>query len=166
MIKNNNKILDNLKNEKIFISHRGNLNGKNINLENSPEYINNALKEGYDVEIDVWFEEKVFFLGHDKPVYPINKSFLSNRKLWCHCKNIEALIELKKLNSTHCGEFHYFWHENDKVTITSKGYIWAYPGNDVEGSIAVMPEINNDDTSNRLGICSDYIVKYKDIIKI
>ena len=26
-------------------------------------------------------------------------------------------------------DFNYFWHENDRFTITSKGYLWTYPGN-------------------------------------
>ena len=36
-----------------FISHRGNINGKDINKENKPLYINQALKKGYHVEADV-----------------------------------------------------------------------------------------------------------------
>jgi hypothetical protein len=53
------------------------------------------------------------------------------------------------------------------VTLTSQGAIWAYPGKQpIKRSIAVMPEINNDDTSQCLGICSDYIKKYKDGIII
>ena len=34
----------------ILISHRGNLNGKKVDEENSPKYIEKALKEGFDVE--------------------------------------------------------------------------------------------------------------------
>ena len=34
----------------ILISHRGNLSGKNEELENSPEYIMNALNYGFNVE--------------------------------------------------------------------------------------------------------------------
>ena len=37
----------------IFISHRGNLNGKNKKLENTPKYIIEAIKKGYHVEIDI-----------------------------------------------------------------------------------------------------------------
>ena len=40
----------------ILISHRGNLTGPNPKKENHPDYILNALREGYEVEIDVWFE--------------------------------------------------------------------------------------------------------------
>ena len=39
----------------ILISHRGNINGKKPDLENKPEYIQNAIKLGYNVEIDVWW---------------------------------------------------------------------------------------------------------------
>ena len=47
--------------------------------------------------------------------------------------------------------------------MTSKGYLWAYPGKQpIKRSIAVMPEINNDDISECIGVCSDVIQKYKD----
>jgi hypothetical protein len=40
--------------------------------------------------------------------------------------------------------------------------VWAYPGKQpIKGSIAVMPEIHNDDLSKCVGICSDYIENYK-----
>jgi hypothetical protein len=59
---------------------------------------------------------------------------------------------------------NYFWHENDSLTITSKGYLWVYPGKQpVKGGIAVLPEMNNDDISQSLGICSDVIENYKKI---
>ena len=54
--------------------------------ENNPEYINKAIEKGYDVEIDVRFENKKFFLGHDFNQFEINKEFLLNKKLWCHAK--------------------------------------------------------------------------------
>jgi hypothetical protein len=41
--------------------------------------------------------------------------------------------------------------------------IWAYPGKQpIKGSIAVMPEIYNDDLSACAGICSDYIKNYNE----
>jgi len=39
----------------ILISHRGNINGRFEDWENKPEYINDALSLGYDVEVDIWF---------------------------------------------------------------------------------------------------------------
>ena len=59
---------------------------------------------------------------------------------------------------------HYFWHENDKITLTSRNIIWAYPGNQpISQSIAVMPELNEEtQLFNSLGICSDKIFYYKE----
>jgi hypothetical protein len=57
--------------------------------------------------------------------------------------------------------YRIFWHENDTVTLTSTNMIWAHPGKQpISESIAVMPEINNDDTTKCIGICSDYIKNY------
>ena len=48
------------------------------------------------------------------------------------------------------------------MTLTSNGWMWVYPGKQpIKGSIAVMPEIYNDDVSECAGVCSDYIEKYK-----
>ena len=37
---------------------------------------------------------------------------------------------------------NYFWHQEDKVTLTSKGYLWAYPGVICDNAITVLPEQN------------------------
>ena len=85
-----------------LISHRGNINGKQPESENMPDYINSALKLGYDVEIDVWWHDNGFYLGHDDPVYKISVDYLQNNKVWCHAKNSEALHEMIKYNNIHC----------------------------------------------------------------
>jgi hypothetical protein len=140
----------------ILISHRGNVDGRTPEAENRPDYIDDALKMGYDVEIDVWFVDGEFWLGHDSPQYKTDYKFLMNERFWCHAKNIDALIEMKKY------AIHYFWHETDTVTLTSKNYVWAYPGKQpIKGSIAVLPETENDLVFDCKGICSDYIEKYK-----
>ena len=64
----------------ILISHRGNLNGKDIENENNPLYIDRALGKGYDVEIDVWYNGGIWYLGHDEPTYPIKLEYLKNNK--------------------------------------------------------------------------------------
>jgi len=144
----------------ILISHRGNINGRFESFENIPTYIDLAISKGYDVEIDVWYKDNMFWLGHDKPVFVIDFMWFIDRitKLWVHCKNVEALVYLK-----NCGyPVNYFWHETDTVTLTSNNDIWAFPNKQpIIGSIAVMPELNNDDTTHCVGICSDYIEKYK-----
>ena len=41
--------------------------------------------------------------------------------------------------------------------------MWVYPGRQpIKNSIAVLPEMFNDDIKDCIGICSDYIKKYKE----
>ena len=141
----------------ILISHRGNLNGKFLEKENSKNYIDVAINLGYDVEIDVRYHENEWFLGHDEPLYKIEYNWLIDRKnkLWVHCKNINAVTEL--LNS----DINFFWHENDVLTLTSKNFIWAHPNKQpIKNSIAVLPELNNEDITQCIGVCSDYAKNY------
>ena len=144
-----------------LISHRGNISGPNPERENHPEYIFEALQAGYDVEIDVWFENGKFMLGHDEPQYEFPFELLDKNypNLWIHCKDIESIEKFNILNEN----YNYFWHQEDTVTLTSKNFIWAYPGNQpIKNSISVLPELFNDNTSECIGICSDYIQNYND----
>ena len=142
----------------ILIAHRGNTSGPNKSMENKPEYINNALREGFHVEIDVWFEKDRLFLGHADPQYEVNLKFLQNNKLWCHAKNLSALHYML-MHNIHC-----FWHEEDNFTITSNGFIWTYPGFGLtKKSICVMPETIKNNEANGFscaGICSDFVERY------
>lgn len=145
----------------ILISHRGNINGRFESFENEPTYIDSAISKGYDVEIDIWCKDGMLWLGHDKPDYRIDFRFIKDRitKLWVHCKNIEAVLYLKE-----CGyDVNYFWHQEDDITLTSKGYLWTYPGKKLtKFSIAVMPEYKSfDNIEISYGICSDYIDSFR-----
>jgi len=140
----------------ILISHRGNISGIQTDSENNPNYINSALKLGYEVEVDVRFENGKFFLGHDFSQYPIDSEFLLNSKIWCHAKTKDALEALDKIKA------HYFWHQEDDYTITSNGFIWTYPGKKLfNKSICVLPEKCDYKNFDCMGICSDFIEKYK-----
>ena len=144
----------------ILISHRGNTNGRFESYENEPTYIDLAIKQGYDAEVDVWYKDKILYLGHDKPDYGIDFRWFRDRinKLWIHCKNIEAVVYFKE----SLYDVNYFWHQEDTLTLTSQNYIWVYPSKQpIEKSIAVMPEIHNDDVTKCIGICSDHIEIYK-----
>jgi hypothetical protein len=144
----------------ILISHRGNTNGRLESWENEPTYIDLAIEKGFDVEIDVWYKDKMLWLGHDEAQYCVDFRWFLDRltKIWVHCKNTEAVVYFKD-----CGyDVNYFWHQSDDVTLTSKNNIWAYPGKQpIYGSIAVMPELFNDDLSQCIGICSDFVESYK-----
>lgn len=144
----------------IYIAHRGLTHGPNPELENHPAQIVQAVKNGYECEVDLWVKDGELYLGHDAPTYQINYTFLAVRPLWIHAKNIDAL---KWLRDNH-KKFNYFWHENDRFTLTSEGYIWTYPGNILtENSICVMPEWHMKPEElvvfqeNCYGVCSDYV---------
>jgi hypothetical protein len=146
---------------KYFISHRGNINGRVPQNENHPDYIDEAIHAGYDVEIDLWYVNDKLWLGHDEAQYETSLSWLANRgdKLWIHCKNHEAMSYFVQY---HLLNMNWFWHQEDDMVLTSKRHIWAYPGKQpIKNSIAVMPEIHSDDVSLCIGICSDVIEKYK-----
>jgi hypothetical protein len=148
-----------------FISHRGNISEKNIFEENRLDKILYCINLGYDVEIDIWEKNDIYYLGHDEPQYEIHRDFLlkNNKKLWCHAKNLIALESMLSLRIVNC-----FWHQNDDYTITSKGYIWAFPSKKViNNCVAVMPEKSNyliEDLKKCYGICSDNIQYYKNIL--
>lgn len=139
----------------ILISHRGNLNGRITNEENNPKYINFALNEGFDVEVDVRYYKNNFYLGHDEPQFLVTYNFLTNKKIWCHAKDPTAFEKLHELKCI------YFWHNNDDYTLTSNGYIWTNIGKKLlSKSICVLPELSNYESLTCLGICSDFIKKF------
>jgi hypothetical protein len=144
-----------------LISHRGNLEGPNPERENHPDYIMEAIQAGYDVEIDVWFKDGKFYLGHDEPQYLFPYDLLNGyyNKLWIHCKDMESLSNLNELDSNG-SKLNYFSHENDLGVLTSRGYIWS--ANLYKRGILVMPEMfDKEPNEDTLGVCSDYIVNYK-----
>ena len=144
-----------------FISHRGNLDGPQPNRENHPDYIDRAITFKYDVEVDVWKIDEKIYLGHDGPDWLVDMDWLNDRRqhLWIHCKNIAALEH-------SCRWYlHYFWHQEDDYTLTSKQWVWAYPdkpfAHKYNRTVTVLPEWNDTDVTGFAGICSDYIESYK-----
>lgn len=150
-----------------IIAHRANINGPNHKYENKISNIEKCIEFGWDVEIDIRFINEKFYLGHDDPCDSINLEDLRliKNKAWIHCKNLEALSIFNMMKE----EFNYFWHQNDSYTLTSKGYIWSFPGEKLsKNCICVMPELNH--TLNELsdikklkisGLCTDYPILFK-----
>lgn len=145
-----------------WIAHRGNLYGPNPSRENHPDYIQEALHQGYDVEIDVWYKNGTWWLGHDEPQYPTTLSFLQTPRLWIHAKSLEALTEL----CTYKDTLHFFSHDGDPVVLTSQAIPWVFPGKPLNHRcVAVMPErakesYKESQLKECYGICSDYIADY------
>ena len=57
---------------------------------------------------------------------------------------------------------NFFWHEEDKVTLTSKGWVWCHPTCKVgsKRSIICLPELHNIDVKFFDGLCTDDIDRY------
>lgn len=143
----------------ILIAHRGNTVGRRPELENTIDYVESAISSGYHVEIDLWGAGENLYLGHDSAETTITAAWLEEHTnlLWIHCKNAGALALM--IDSPH----NYFFHATDEYTITSRGYVWAYPGSPPAGksTIAVMPESFPGKRAINLyqyaGVCSDFV---------
>lgn len=142
-----------------IICHRGNIDGPDHLKENDPSFIQSALDLGFDVEVDVWLMDEKYYLGHDEPQYETSLLWLEDRsdKLWIHCKNFEALKSFSLNNN-----LNYFWHQEDKFTLTSKGFIWTYPNNELgQSSVCVLPEKGFIGTLDKChAVCTDYPMRY------
>ena len=172
-----------------IIAHRGNIGGSNPEVENNREQIDKCIAEGYDVEIDLRYDDltKTLWLGHDSPDYKVTWYWLAQRirYLWVHCKTYNTLCELSDQTlpkergyDVDTGGCNYFWHQEDHYTITSNNIIWAYPGKpysdikmlqqtpNLSNTVIVMPEWNKLDWGSLqvlrcYGICTDYPEKLK-----
>lgn len=153
----------------IFISHRGNLNGVQKEFENLPSFIDNAIKLGFDVEIDLRTYKNKLFLGHDEPQYEISLEWILKRKkhIWIHAKDFNSLYLLSKINK----KIIYFAHQNDDYTLISNGMIWCHNYNISLNKKCIIPLITLDQINNFVdkkfyGVCSDYVVYSKEKFSI
>jgi hypothetical protein len=141
-----------------LISHRGNLNGPDPQNENHPDYILAATAQGFEVEIDLWFSEGNFALGHDEPSYEIKEDFLRSHGFYIHAKSLETLDQLL----TKYPYLHFFWHDQDKFTLTSRKFIWTFPNENVTNRSIIVcktkQEVKKYSTSECYAICTDYIL--------
>ena len=137
-----------------IISHRGNVRGPIPEKENRPSYIDCAIGNGYDVEIDVRLIAGQLWLGHDEPQYKVEHSWLHPRKeyLWIHCKDLAAAKE--------CCEYQSFCHTSDPYTYTSTGKIWLHDLSMKIDKNVIIPMIDDIDYAPMKGqpyaICTDH----------
>lgn len=139
-----------------IISHRGNIRGSIPDRENRPSYIDCAIGNGYDVEIDVREIDGQLWLGHDTPDYKIEFNWLEKRKeyLWIHCKNLEA--------AKVCYDYKSFCHSQDPFTYTSNGKIWLHDLSQNIDENVIIPLISHEEISKInffktcFGVCTDY----------
>lgn len=144
----------------VFISHRGNIDGVNPDRENSPDYIDEALKVGFDCEIDLRMKGGDPHLGHDTPDYPITAAWIRERidALWIHVKEYEALVWLMD----NCPEATFFCHEADRFTLLSNGWVWSHDLSNRMTDRCVIPLLSKESVADygQVGfgaVCSDHI---------
>jgi hypothetical protein len=146
-----------------LIAHRALMQGPDAARENHPDQIQLALQAGLDVELDVRYLHGEFWLGHDVAQYKVELWWLLNPRFWLHCKNLQAMHELSKTTT------NFFWHQNDDVTLTSKGWLWTQPGRTLfSNSVAVVPETHvslDQFASVRAWPCHAICTDYCDILK-
>jgi hypothetical protein len=151
-----------------IIAHRGNLLGPSKRYENTFFAIEKCIADGFDVEIDVRHNPKTgaMHLGHDMCREEIDLNYFNRYGdyLWIHCKTFEVLNKLKGSG------YNYFWHQDDKYTLTSHRYIWAHPSSfppSLDNTVLVMPESNSfcsidcEFPNTVYGVCSDYPYEIK-----
>ena len=143
-----------------LIAHKGNIDGPNSVTENHPAQIDKCIAEGYDVEVDLWWdnEERKLWLGHCEPQYEVSWWWLAGRadNLWIHCKDFTTLHEF----TTNTSGYNYFWHQGDDYTLTSKNYIWSSPGKPFTSqTVMVIENVEDVKEYDCYGSCSDYVGK-------
>jgi hypothetical protein len=156
----------------IYIAHRGLFEGYNEEMENHPDQIRAALAAGFDAEIDVRLIDGKWFLGHDEPVHEVDDDFMLQDGLWIHCKNHDAIIGLLTIRQhvLTLRDPHYFWHQTDDFALTSHGYVWVYPGKNVDPRYGIrnQPEWDkywSESISDIVGhgVCSKFVRLIKDV---
>lgn len=149
-----------------IIAHRGNVSGPQPDLENRPEYIEAAIRLGFDVEVDIWRSNDQLSLGHDRPEFPIDERFLLewHDKLWIHAKNIQGLTYCLGLSQAP-QTLNVFAHQSDEFVVTSGGFVWTSPGKELSvRSVALQFEQMSQVPSGIVGLCTDYASFYDNLI--
>jgi len=138
-------------------SHRGNLSGKD-SQENEPAFIKQCLAGGFHVEIDLWFIDNKYFLGHDEPTYRIDIDEFDHEEVIFHLKTPHLPL-LRRADA--------FAIENDPYVLTLRGLLWMNYGQ-TPGVRSVMcsPELVGHSlgveafvrtiAGRAAGLCTDY----------
>jgi hypothetical protein len=145
-----------------LIAHRGNIYGPRRSYENDPNVIDSVLNLRIDCEVDVYAVGDDIWLGHDATTHKTSLDWLTSRSgnLWIHAKNAEAMFVLHRHNEMSSIPLNFFWHETDKVTLTSQGYGWTVLPQFTNPRTVLMCADDSWQTTkpwNFYKICTDYI---------
>jgi len=141
----------------IIISHLGNINGRDEKRENQLAYVQEALKAGWHVCVDVVFHCGSFLLPYDGGFNSVPLAFLSKQRVWCRAHDPLTLDALCNINA------HAFLNPDSGLALTSAQFIWtAYPHNLAPRSIAAFPEEAPENwlLAEPAGLCSNEPIRY------
>lgn len=146
-------------------SHRGNLSGKSPR-ENEPAFLQEAIAAGFHVEVDLWFVDGAYFLGHDGPVHRIDLADFDRE---------EVIFHLKSPHVPPLRHADAFAIENDDYVLTLRGLLWTNYGQaPTLHSVMCSPELVGDTRpidefvraiqQGAAGICTDYPLLVRDAL--
>jgi hypothetical protein len=143
--------------QKIYLANRGNLGGVDVDEENSMDYLQNAISEGFCVKTDVWLISGRTVTGVTHPSKGVDLSRLGPRdKFLIQARNSAAYWYLLKEG------YHCFWRESDSFVMTNKNYVLSYGGYVFPKAIVMEPEEPaNLKDEDYIGLCSNFIAGYR-----
>lgn len=146
----------------IIIARCGNINGRDEQLENSPKYVERALKAGWHVCVEVVFHNGAFLMPHAEIngncFTPVPPAYFSKQRVWSCAATPETLDALCNVGA-HC-----FMCSGEYPSLTSAGFIWTPgPHTLTNRAIAYLPEIMPSEwleNSEPAGLCTDQPAQY------
>ncbi len=131
-----------------LISNRGNIDGVNLELENTLEYVEAAINLKHDVKIDLWSKENKLYLGNDGPKQQITVDWLEKyaQNLWVQCRD-EDLYEIFYKFDPNGKDLNYFYCEDPSIILTTSTGV----------KIAILSEDSIVDTVDCYGVCLNTI---------
>ena len=143
-------------------SHRGNLNGKDLEWENDPSRVKEALSEKFYVAIDVYAVDGILY--GKNPNHQTRKfsfDFLQQYKyqLLIRADNFDAI---KLMRSR---DLHYYCMVNDSYSISSRGWTIMNEGDSAQYDyLTIMLHPEEHGYYDRQHLCGVDKKKYRDSI--
>lgn len=139
------------------IAHRALVAGPDHEKENNIQTIHTRCQQGLSSEIDIWFHEEEFWIGHDAPRERVTLEFLTSEFLWIHAKNGEAFYKLQAISNERGLGLRIFYHTQEHYALTTVGDTIILPGvPDIDGFCYMMPEMDRVIPTVAAKICSDF----------
>jgi hypothetical protein len=142
----------------LLLSNQGNIVGKDLELEATPDQLTKTLDQGWSVRLKIWKIHKTLAVGSDYPTHEITDNWLKQinpEKILCHAQNLGAIMWLQSNN------IHFYCRKNDSISITNRGIILTFGDLAIPNAIAMEADLClAGHLKDCLGICSNYIGGY------